>query len=247
MRLILALITLLMCLNAHAVFIPPTLGGDPDTDLHYVSFTDTDGTDDDSPLKLTFRSGQFNTGDHEFGIYFANLFGDVTGMLRVFDSTASVGDDSNILIDVGTNIVTTVAGSFDLDATDSLLLFGFYAVSDGVTYYSNPDRNTDGNDHFGLYAVSDPFVSADVRVFFSDGGDVLGCGASCLDIFKVDGHDLTPTDPRFAPAPEPPPVSEPATLGLLGMILIGMAYGRARRTKILTKSVRSRRASASVA
>ncbi|MCL7945706.1 PEP-CTERM sorting domain-containing protein [Marinobacter sp. ATCH36] len=183
-----------------------------DTGASYVELTDANSVNDDVTAFLLFEFAGFSE-DNAFGIYDMNSFNpnDVgsTNILEIFSGSNSPTSDLTVSFDVN-------AGTAELNGTTANIgsYFGFYLERSGTRFYSDASLNSAGTDMALMYDVAG---TQNQGMF---GSDILVAFEDVLD-GDMDFNDLVVgvSDVKV--------VSEPGTLALFSLGLLG--FGLARR------------------
>lgn len=202
----LLILLLALATSVSATLVPTTYNGLNDSGSELFTFTDFNSNFDDSAFSLLIEYGQFNTRDHEFGLYnydrTNNLIGD---MLAIFDSSSGAGSNSNVNWDINANTVTTMFGNINMLANRE---FGLYFKSDGDYFYSQAQFNPANFDAFGMYWQPNP-------------NDIYNLYVYAQDNDSGDYHDY-----MYVGAGDVTQVPEPSTIALFGLVVLGFAVRR---------------------
>lgn len=163
-----------------------------------------------------------NAGVNTFGIYDVN---NVNNYVELFSGSDTAGALLTFGLDVDGSVYVNLADtSVDFSSTN----FGFYIGTPGGSFYSEVDKNG-GEDQMVAYQGS----GVDTIDLPGFGGPTLWTQGGWLLAFEdmpygnsdKDFNDLVVFIESAAP------VSEPGTLGLLGLGLMGLGFARRKQAK----------------
>ena len=205
-------------LASSAFALPTNIWGDPDSGDELFTFTDTDGTNDDSTFLTEFAWGQlFST--ERFGLYQYDSGSDaIVNSLVLFDENDWIGSSSVVSWDLGAETASNEYGSIDISLAD--YAFGLFYEVDGDTYYSQSDLNAGGTDHFSFHWDDDNSTIHDLHVYAEDDGTNI----FTRDFIEIGIDDVT----RWVPGDDVVVVNVPTPGGiaLLSLGLFGMGFAR---------------------
>ncbi|MBW3225641.1 MULTISPECIES: PEP-CTERM sorting domain-containing protein [Marinobacter] len=196
--------------NGSAIF-NDTSGDGPiyDTGLSYAQLTDTDGDSDSAGAFLLFEFAGF-ANINSFGIYDINNTGEA---LQVFEGgdTSNVNENSRVDFDLEAGTAKTRFGTADIGST-----FGFYLQRGSTKFYSDAALNG-GIDMTRIFDVSKSFNSA-----FSNSSLIIAFEDLLNGDFDYNDLVVGISDVKA--------VSEPGTLALFGLGMLGLGMARRRKS-----------------
>jgi hypothetical protein len=160
-------------------------------------------------------------GSNRFGLYDIN---NASNRLELFNGAASAGAGVQFSIDSAGNVYRNAVST---GATFSSDLFGFYLETPAGLWYSQSERNADAADHLVAYQGEGELIR-------SPSGHTGYWGP---DTFLLGWEDLRSTNwdqdyndfVVLVGGVQGVSVPEPATMGLLGLGMLGIGFARRRR------------------
>ena len=198
-----------------------------DTSDQIFALTDTGGGVNDASAFLMFEFAG-NRNINKFGIVGSDGVGGLNH-LQIFGGSAGAGYGATIEWDLGTDIATTSFGSTFIDDQ----LFGFYLEGAGGDLFYTVDALNQGfEDVVATFDVNSiiagPSSLAHSNFVFGF-EDVYGLDYDYND-FIVGVSDIGATGfTTFDDTPPPSAVPAPASLGLMGLGLVGLAGVKRKR------------------
>lgn len=228
-----AAVLLTLATTANATILSD-LTGDPlhtevDNGDQVYQLTDFGGLDDATAFSL-YRDTSNPTID-AFGIVGSDGLGGLTH-LEIFDSTHPIPTSATLSWLTTTNVVTVVNSGSSAIIDDQL--FGFYlGLTTGETFYSVNNLNPGGIDVSVSFDVN---TSGHPNLFGSNA--VLGFDInndSSFTDWVVGTSDIAGYPGQIRITPPPTTMPEPGSLALMGLGMVGAAWGLRREKKLATK------------